>query len=290
MATTDNQFFAEGDNPARMTAFETIAPSLERVPLFGVAVYAKKCGVNAVGVSLTTLAGLGHDPHLIAPDGIGVRGLGDSEGVQGEGPIGVRGLGRVPGTLGSGIGVQGEGVDVGVRGDGTAAGVRGKGNIGVQGEGGDAGVEGKGTDGVRGIGQSPSGGPGTGVRGTGDTGVEGVGRTGVRGQGRDIGVLGESRQNRAGVFHTGRDDLPPVERFDSEPSAQLLLVPVQVDGPAQAGLPRKGLAGDLLAIVSTQRKDMAAELWFCLISGSDDPGQPGATWSQVQFSTTVAVP
>src|SRR5262249_41601269 len=130
--------------------------------------------------------------------------------------------------------------------------------------------------------------PGSFTRGLG---VHGEGRLGVHGDGDTIGVLGTSKINRAGVFQTGRGAQPSLDRFVSEPSAQVMLVPVRVRGAVPGHLPRVGQAGDLLAVVGTSRLQVPpTELWFCIRSGSDDPTQPGATWAKVQFETTLVVP
>lgn len=79
--------------------------------------------------------------------------------------------------------------------------------------------------------------------------------------------------------------------FTATPSAQEMLVPIRVDGPVEAGLPRAGLAGDLFAAVDVREESVTtAELWFCVRSGSTDLSQDGAVWSKVQFSTTRVVP
>lgn len=252
MAAYDQSFNAEGPT---VVAFETVGFEPSDVPTFGVAVFAHQCGVNGIALSQVP-----KKAHLVAPDLVGVHGLGENEGVQGEGPIGVHGIGAVPGSLG--------GQGIGVQGDGGQAGVRGKGEIGVVGDGTQVGVGGRGA---------------IGVQGGGDIGVEGSGES--------AGVHGFSKRNRAGVFQTGRDDLPHLDQFGSRPSAQLLLVPIRVEGAVEGSLPRAGLAGDLFTAVDVREERIATtELWFCVRSGSSDPNEPGAVWSKVQFSTTYTVP
>jgi hypothetical protein len=278
MADTDESFNATGPT---VVAFETVSLDWEDVPAFGVAVYGSQCAVNGVQIAETDNTA---DPQRIGPDGVGVHGLGHSEGVQGEGPVGVHGIGKDPGLIGTGVGVQGDGAGIGVQGEGP---------IGVRGKGGVIGVDGAGNTGVQGTGTlvGVEGAGSTGVHGKGDVGAHGEGRTGVHGRGDMTGVLGECRSNRAGVFHTGRDPLPLVQHSASDPSAQILLAAVNVDGLVQDSLPRAGLAGDLFAVIGgDQRQQRTAELWFCIRTGSNDPSQPGATWAQVQFATTVTVP
>ena len=251
MPAYDDSFNAEGPT---VVAFETVGLTPSDVPAFGVAVFAHQCGVN--GVALTDVPA---QAHRVAPNLVGVHGLGEVEGVQGEGPIGMHGIGSV-------------------------GGVQGEGPIGVQGLGESEGVHGEGLVGVNGVGINP----GSFTRGLG---VHGEGRIGVQGEGDTIGVLGFSKLNRAGVFHTGGAVLPSLEKFASDPSAQIHLAPVRVRGAVEGHLPRVGQAGDLLAVVSTGRRQAApTELWFCIRSGSDDPAQPGATWAKVQFETTFVVP
>lgn len=249
----DDSFNAEGPTTV---AFETISPTPARVPAFGVAVFAHQCGVN--GVALSDIPA---GAHRVAPNLVGVHGLGESEGVQGEGPTGVHGIARIPGAFGGGQGT-------GVLGDGGRFGVRGTGDVGVKGESPNVGVEGFGT---------------TGVLGTGDVGVRGSGDT--------IGVHGVCDSNRGGVFQTGRERLPPIDRFAGRPSAQVLLVPVRVNGSVDGTLPRAGLAGDLFVAVDTREARAAtAELWFCVRDGSADLARPGAVWSKVDFVRTHSVP
>ena len=251
MAAYDQSFNAEGPT---LVGFETVGLNPSDVPEFGVAVFAHQCGVN--GVALSDVPA---NAHRVAPELVGVHGLGENEGVQGEGPIGVHGIARVSGSTG--------GQGIGVQGDGGHTGVLGKGDIGVRGEG-----------------------PQTGVEGRGATGMLGMGATGVKGSGESAGVQGFSKHNRGGVFLTGTDELPALDRFAAKASAQVLLVPVKVNGPVEGHLPRTGLAGDLLAIVRTDAKyPSAAELWFCIRSGSADSAEPGAAWARVQFETTVTV-
>lgn len=251
MAAYDQSFNAEGPT---VVAFETVSLVPSEVPAFGVAVFAHQCGVNGIALS-----DIPSNAHRVAPDLVGVHGLGESEGVQGEGPIGIHGISRVPGSIG--------GQGVGVLGEGGQVGIRGKGNTGVLGEGTQAGVEGRGT-----------------------IGVLGDGDIGIKGSGESAGVHGFSGHNRAGVFQTEQDELPPLDQFTSTPSAQVLLVPVKVVGPVEEHLPRAGLAGDLFAAIDVREARVAtAELWFCVHDGSANPNEAGAVWSKVQFSTTITV-
>lgn len=210
------------------------------------------------GVNGVAFSDVPTNAHLIAPDLVGVHGKGDNEGVQGEGPIGVHGIGQAAETIiRGGTGVWGEG-----------------GHVGVQGNGGDIGVLGQG----------------------GQAGVQGEGSVGVSGAGSSAGVRGFSKRSRGGVFQTGQDDLPALGQFGSKISAQILLVPVQVQGLVESHLPRTGHAGDLLAIFGQrvnplrQVTETTVELWFCVGSGSNNPPEPGAVWAKLQFEKTFNVP
>ena len=135
MASYDDSFNATGPTFA---TFETVGELPSNVPKLGVAVFSHQCGVNGVALSDVPAGS-----HRNAPNLVGVHGLGENEGVQGEGPIGVRGIARVFGTLGGqGTGVQGEGGQIGVRGEGE---------VGVIGE---SRTLGRGAAGVVGIGES----------------------------------------------------------------------------------------------------------------------------------------
>lgn len=224
MGAYDDSFNATGPTTV---AFETVADNEPDWASLGVGAFGRRCGVNGVSMR-NPQSGV----HRDAPDLVGVHGLGETEGVQGEGLIGVHGKARVLGpSSGTGFG--------------------GRGPVGVVGDNADIGV---------------------------------------RGAGETAGVVGFSKKNRGGIFHTGRRDVSGLEKFSSVPSAQLLLIPIEFLESVESQLPRNGHAGDLFAAVDMREARIAtAELWFCVRSGSSNTSEPGAMWSKVQFSTTHTV-
>lgn len=168
--------------------------------------------------------------------GAGVVGVGggDSAGIFGTGQNGVVGY------------EQSTGRDL-VFEAGQRSGVLGRGDIGVSGDGANgAGVFGRGVPGVEG---QSTGGPG--VLANGLTGVVATASGGP-------GVLAASASEQAAVLESTR-------------MAQLLLVPLRIDGPLDL---KRSTAGELLATVKSDReqrdKDIVS-LWFCTVGG--DPTQ-----------------
>jgi hypothetical protein len=288
MAEEDTSFTAIGPT---VVAFEAGPFSEGDWPAIGVGVFGSTCGVHGVGgsVLITALGSQDDITRTPAPPGVGVNGLGESEDVRGKGPTGIHGVGDAIGVFGEGpLGVSGLGVAAGAF---EAPGVSGIGSPGVRGPSGavgaGVGVEGRGGIGVDGDGA--------------DTGVLGKGQVaGVRGNSSDgCGVIGASGSNRAGLFQTQLRHRPPqmadhVTRAN-EVAPQICLLAPQLDTTkVEDVLPRAGIAGDLLAVIPLgsrlHRQGLPAQLWFCVRTGSNEPGLAGATWAPIQLGGTVVVP
>jgi hypothetical protein len=288
MADEDSSYNAIGPT---VVAFETGPFSVSDWPAIGVGVFGSTCGVHGVGgAALITALGSQDDiTRNPAPAGVGVNGLGESEGVRGKGPTGIHGLGDAVGVFGEGaVGVQGLGVAGAAL---EAPGVSGIGFPGVRGSsaavGAGIGVEGRGGIGIDGDGA--------------DTGVLGKGHVaGVRGTSTDgCGIIGASGSNRAGLFQTELRHRPPQiadhRTRGNEVAPQICLLASQLDtAKVEDVLPRAGIAGDLLAVIPMgsrfDRQGLPAQLWFCVRTGSNDAGQGGATWAPIQLGPTVVVP
>lgn len=130
--------------------------------------------------------------------------------------------------------------------------------------------------------------------GTGNTGVFGSGLTGVLGVGPTAGVRGHSVDG-AGTRGTGAGNQGRGGVFDAERSAQVQLTPralpdsfpssvpvspreLPSQGREGVPLPKDGRAGDLLALMDTQRQ---CTLWFCVRGEDSGP----ARWAQVLLGT-----
>lgn len=145
---------------------------------------------------------------------------------------------------------------------------------------------------------------------SGNVGVYGAGPTGVRGAGHEFGVeglsnfMGVSGQGvhgpgvngvgRPGVVGIAADDSSRGGEFDSKRSAQVRLVPQQlqqripnqvtvtptaIPAGSEPALPKDGRAGDLMVIeMDTEDKQHVCRLWFCVQSATS--GHP-ARWAQV---------
>jgi hypothetical protein len=102
-------------------AFETLGNIPNSAQTFGVSVTGSQCGVY--GESSRKPIGT-RPPSDIAPEGTGVAGRGDQQGVKGSGPRGVVGVGDDVGVFGDsekGVGVHGRSVfSHGVTGESTS--------------------------------------------------------------------------------------------------------------------------------------------------------------------------
>lgn len=124
MASEDSSFSASGPT---VVAFETITDQ----QAFGVGVTGNQCGVfGGSGAGITSRP----SPSDV-PRGTGVAGIGASTGVLGRGPTGVIGAGAALRLAGSSVGVSGIGEQFGVQGQSVE-------NVGVLGQGGIVGVQG----------------------------------------------------------------------------------------------------------------------------------------------------
>jgi hypothetical protein len=246
---------------------------------------------------LDGIHGVGHSG-VVAPGGTGVVGFGGHEqgtgiaglggGINGQGGIGVQGTGGNVDTIvepiAPGPGVLGRGgVPMPRKEDPVAAGV-----IGLAGDTAIPLISESGNVGVYGAG--PTGG----VRGAGDQfGVEGLSNfMGVSGQG--VHGPGVNGLGRPGVVGIAADDSPRGGEFDSKRSAQVRLVPQQlqqripnqvtvtptaIPAGSEPALPKDGRAGDLMVIeMDTEDKQRVCRLWFCVQSATS--GHP-ARWAQV---------
>jgi hypothetical protein len=119
--------------------------------------------------------------------------------------------------------------------------------------------------------------------------------------GNACGVLGESQNNRAGVFHhrressTSNSGLPNLAEHVAtagKVAPHICLVAVELaDSNVAAVLPRSGIAGDLLAVIPRRAGQLdEAQLWFCVRTGSNVAGTAGASWSQIRLGNPVDVP
>jgi hypothetical protein len=141
-----------------------------------------------------------------------------------------------------------------------------------------------------------------GVYGAGPTGVKGAGaQLGVEGLSNFMGVSGQGVQGpgvngvgRPGVVGTAADNSSRGGEFHSKRSAQLQLVPQElqqripnqvtvtptaIPAASAPALPKDGRAGDLMAIeMDTEDKQRVCRLWFCVQGAAS--GRP-ARWAQV---------
>jgi hypothetical protein len=102
-----------------------------------------------------------------------------------------------------------------------------------------------------------------------------------------FGIMGVSDQNRAGVFGVGyravlASSSQTKQLTDNPARVQLHLIPV----PELDGLPKAGVAGDLLCRMEQETKDSVPEarLWLCVISTT--AGVP-AQWRPVLLGTAM---